>query len=685
MPPAWYQTMFAHPEGIDAYFLQMSGGRENIEWEVFGPHELMSLQSKIALDTMPQDQVVAGIRAAAVAKGVPVDAFPRWIWVFNQAGSVRGVQPALTEDVLLGAATIEPQITIHEMLHTYGGGLYHADRYIDGQLIEYASPFCPMGTGSIARSYPNPALTITGTGFSHDTTGPGMSAPSLASAGWLDSASNVLDLRSQHINAGIVTLYVNQGAPQVGSTQAIAITAGPHPMSTIALPQLWIEYRIPIGFDRHIDRPVSSSEIDLPPQGAVLLHEVRYAGAGNWHSVLVEWIPATTGERINLAPLPFDFVVIEANLDHSRIHLKINRRPWRRWKSIGTKPEFYVQVPVAAIARKPSIVDLFKVDRDGVLQSNTLWQDPVGSRWLGWFPIHPEVEIHYDAHITALARQPDHIDLFMTDESGQVHWCWWHGDPLHWRPWIAIHPSRTFRQWRPVVAVSRDADHIDLFVMDRDGSIWTSGWNTGRGLWQEWVPLHHPTRFSHRASLTALAQRADHLDIFAINALGEVWSCWWHADIHHWRPWFSIHPAETFPDAQAVAAISRIPEHIDLFVIGRNGAVWSTWWHVATDTAGWRPWFPIHPETTFGTDAQVTALSRGPDCIDLFVTDRDGVVWTCAWHADPDGWRPWLRLTDAPEFRQEPPVVALARDSDQIELFKTAEAGMLWSTRWSPT
>src|ERR1039457_2760689 len=38
---------------------------------------------------------------------------------------------------------------------------------------------------------------------------------------------------------------------------------------------------------------------------------------------------------------------------------------------------------------------------------------------------------------------------------------------------------------------------------------------------------------------------------------------------------------------QRVTALSRTPDHVDLFVIGFDDAVWSTWWDAEH---GWQPW-----------------------------------------------------------------------------------------------
>ena len=48
-----------------------------------------------------------------------------------------------------------------------------------------------------------------------------------------------------------------------------------------------------------------------------------------------------------------------------------------------------------------------------------------------------------------------------------------------------------------------------------------------------------------------------------------------------WQPWFQIHPETVFDHAaQTVTAVARTPDHMDLFVIGFDNAIWSTWWGV---------------------------------------------------------------------------------------------------------
>jgi hypothetical protein len=133
-----------------------------------------------------------------------------------------------------------------------------------------------------------------------------------------------------------------------------------------------------------------------------------------------------------------------------------------------------------------------------------------------------------------------------------------------------------------------------------------------------------------------------HLDLFVTGPDGAVWSTFWDAN-GGWRPWFVIHPIQKMQPGAAVSALWRSNEtHLDLFVTGPDGAVWSTFWE---SNGGWRPWFLIHPEVKMQPGATITALWRTNEThLDLFVTGTDGAVWSTLWEAN-GGWRPWFSIS----------------------------------------
>jgi len=90
----------------------------------------------------------------------------------------------------------------------------------------------------------------------------------------------------------------------------------------------------------------------------------------------------------------------------------------------------------------------------------------------------------------------------------------------------------------------------------------------------------------NRNTVTALARHPDHIDLFVVGHNGGIYSTWWDGS---WHDWFRIGPeAANVPNGNTVTALARHPDHIDLFVVGHNGGIYSTWWD-----GSWHDWFRI--------------------------------------------------------------------------------------------
>src|SRR5665811_673484 len=94
--------------------------------------------------------------------------------------------------------------------------------------------------------------------------------------------------------------------------------------------------------------------------------------------------------------------------------------------------------------------------------------------------------------------------------------------------------------------------------------------------------------------------------------------------------WFPLPGQAVFDRAtQQVAAVSRAPGNLDLFVIGNDGGhIWSTYWN---DQSGWAAdWFALPGQAVFDrATQQVAAVSRAPGNLDLFVIGNDGGhIWS---------------------------------------------------------
>ncbi|HWW03560.1 MAG TPA: hypothetical protein VNZ64_27905 [Candidatus Acidoferrum sp.] len=201
--------------------------------------------------------------------------------------------------------------------------------------------------------------------------------------------------------------------------------------------------------------------------------------------------------------------------------------------------------------------------------------------------------------------------------------------------WFQIHPETVFdHTTQQIATVARTNNHVDLFVIGFDNAVWSTWWEPGPG-WSPWFQIHPETVFDHTTQrIATVARTQNHVDLFVIGFDNAVWSTWWEQG-PGWSPWFQIHPETVFDHTtQQIATVARTNDHVDLFVIGFDNAVWSTWWEAGP---GWSPWFQIHPETVFDhTTQQIATVARTNDHVDLFVIGFDNAVWSTWWE---DAWQ----------------------------------------------
>ena len=353
-----------------------------------------------------------------------------------------------------------------------------------------------------------------------------------------------------------------------------------------------------------------------------------------------------------------------------------------RWRNIGGI--FPPRAPVTAIARTPDIIDLFVTGNDGRVYTSwwvagSDWSG-VNDRWRnigGFFPP--------GAPVAAVARKPGNIDLFITGNDGRVYTSWWVGGSDwsglndRWRNIGGIFPPGA-----PLSAVARTPDNLDVFVSGNDGRVYTSWWSAGH----DWSGLNDRWRniggfFPRGAPVAAVARTPNNLDLFITGNDGRVYTSWWVRGSdwsglnNRWRNIGGI-----FPAGAPLSAVARTSNNLDVFVTGNDGRVYTSWWVGGRDWSGlndrWRNIGGIFP-----VGAPVTAVSRTPTNLDLFIAGNDGRVYTSWWTGSND-WsglnNRWRNIGGVfPPGRR---VAAIARKPGQLDLFINGNDGRIYTSWW---
>ncbi|MFE6049259.1 M64 family metallopeptidase [Kitasatospora sp. NPDC056446] len=315
---------------------------------------------------------------------------------------------------------------------------------------------------------------------------------------------------------------------------------------------------------------------------------------------------------------------------------------------------------VAAVARVPGHLDVFWPGADGKIWS-AWWDQAPGQGWgnhgvfpiANSFPVPPAV----GAGIAALGRLPGHLDVFWPGADGKVWSAWWDQAPGQGWGNHGVFPIANAFPVAPaagagIAAVARVPGHLDVFWPGADGKVWSAWWDQAPG--QGWgnhgvfpIANSFPVPPAVGAGIAALGRLPGHLDVFWPGADGKIWSAWWdQAPGQGWGNHGVFPIANAFPVAPAagagIAAVARVPGHLDVFWPGADGKIWSAWWDQAPGQ-GWGNHgvfpiansFPVPPATGAG----ISAVGRLPGHLDVFWPGVDGKIWSAWWDQAPgQGW-----------------------------------------------
>jgi hypothetical protein len=291
------------------------------------------------------------------------------------------------------------------------------------------------------------------------------------------------------------------------------------------------------------------------------------------------------------------------------------------------------------------------------------------------------------------SRQPDQLDVFWGSGDASLQTQWWNAAPRGgWadHPPSAITTAHAAQPDTPVAAVSRTPNHIDIFCVGPDGSIVTQFWDGG-SMWNHPAfPITGSGVTRVDSGVVAVARTPQHLDVFWVSAEGAVITHW--ADDAPISGWFDHSPfpitAEGAVQAgSGLAVVSRLPNHLDIFWVGPEGAVWTMWWDGAAPDGNWsghQP-FPVTAPGMAHIGSPVVAVARIPQHIDVFWIGPDGAIMTQWWDANPHmGWgdHPPFALTAPAAANPAAGLAAVARTPLHLDLFWIAPDGTVMTHFW---
>jgi hypothetical protein len=343
-------------------------------------------------------------------------------------------------------------------------------------------------------------------------------------------------------------------------------------------------------------------------------------------------------------------------------------------------PRLAPRTPISVAVRSADKLDVFCTAADGRIMS-AAWQPEFTDWWHGWWHIRGG-RAAAGAPVHATVRSADHLDIFVIGTDNRVYTAAWERAFTDgWRGWWQVNGGMA-APGAHVTAVSRSANKLDIFVVGTDGGVYTAAWQPDGANWRGWWRVGG-LRAPQGAPVHAVVRGPDKLDIFATDVNGVVQTAAWDAAVPGaWRGWWPILGGRAAPGA-AVTAVTRSANKLDVFVVGLDGRVYTAAWEPAFGST-WRGWWAIGGLRA-PQGAPVHACVRAPDKLDVFATDAAGAIQTAAWEAGvPGGWRGWWPINGG---RAAPgaPVTAASRSRDKLDVFVTGLDGRAWTAAWTPT
>ena len=349
------------------------------------------------------------------------------------------------------------------------------------------------------------------------------------------------------------------------------------------------------------------------------------------------------------------------------------------------------------VSRDSLRLELFWARNSGAIRSQW-WAGAPGQSWGDHGPsdVVAAGATIPGASVTTVARTPDNLDVFWVAPNGSVMTQWWvaaaDGGWGEHGPAFPIAPAGSARPGAPIAAVARTADNLDVFWVRPDGAVASQWWAAAPGAgWGDHGPFNiaPPGSAEEGSAIATVARMPDHLDVVWVTRDGAIGSNWWTAAPGtSWADHgaFRIAPAGSARPGSALAVVARTPDNLDVYWVTPDGAVASNWWFAAPG-ASWADhgWFTITPPSVVASVGGITATARTPNNLDVFWVAQDGSVGTQWWHAAAGhSWADHSPFAIAPPGSASPgsSISSVGRLASHLDVFWVRPDGGIGTQWW---
>jgi hypothetical protein len=289
---------------------------------------------------------------------------------------------------------------------------------------------------------------------------------------------------------------------------------------------------------------------------------------------------------------------------------------------------------LAAVARFVGALDAFWLGEDRAV--GTTWANPNldGGHWHTPFAIAPPAAARSGSPLAVVTRLAGALDAFWIGPDGAIGTTWANPtiDQARWHTPFPITSAGAARSNSPLSVVTRFDGALDAFWIGSDGAIATNWANPDidGARWHASFPITPPGAARPDAPLAVVTRLQGALDAFWIGPDGAIATTWANPNVDgaRWHAPFPITPPGAARPGSPLAVVTRLEGALDAFWIGADGAIGTTWANPNIDGARWHPPFPITPPGAARSDSPLAVVTRLQGGLDVFWIGPDGAVAT---------------------------------------------------------
>ncbi|PKW13080.1 hypothetical protein [Saccharopolyspora spinosa] len=188
---------------------------------------------------------------------------------------------------------------------------------------------------------------------------------------------------------------------------------------------------------------------------------------------------------------------------------------------------------------------------------------------------------------------------------------------------------------RGIAALSRRPDHMEIWRVTPNGAVKGAYHYDGGGLWKTYDIAPDANSANAETGIAALSRRPDHMEIWWVTPDGAVKGAYWYEEPK--APWklYEIAPVGSASLKGHIAALSRRPDTMEIWWVAPDGAVKGACWYQEPKDHDWTTY--NHILGTANVETGITALSRIPTSMEIWCVANGAVKGS--YYDDGNPWK----------------------------------------------